>query len=166
MQYNLMYLGDESFTSDPRLISEFHLIRDHEELARVLVDWEFLEEDGKKLYDLVKTLNIEFDEDRKAANAEKASKAKATREKNAQLKAEQEEEEALARQQASLQNQTLNHRAGHNNSSSSRLPTSPARQRTSRENVPPPPEHLTSPRRTRLASSVFSPTRKSKQRRL
>ena len=43
------------------ILSEFHRIREYKMLAELLADWEYLQEDGHELFDLVQLLNVGFD---------------------------------------------------------------------------------------------------------
>ena len=60
------YLPSVSFiplTSLAVLMEQFHLVRDWEALAEIMVDWTYLEEDGHALYELVRWINKECDEE-------------------------------------------------------------------------------------------------------
>ncbi|KAI0319912.1 hypothetical protein OF83DRAFT_1169764 [Amylostereum chailletii] len=59
-----------------RLMNNLTSIRDREALAAVLFDWEFLEDHGDELYNVVKALNREFDEMHEATKQERAGKAR------------------------------------------------------------------------------------------
>ncbi|KAI0318675.1 P-loop containing nucleoside triphosphate hydrolase protein [Amylostereum chailletii] len=61
------------------LLKDFHRVRDREELARILIDWRYLDEDGSALCNLARRLNQEFDERREQVLEERARKAAATR---------------------------------------------------------------------------------------
>ncbi|KAA1474509.1 hypothetical protein DENSPDRAFT_852336 [Dentipellis sp. KUC8613] len=78
------------------ILNHFHLIRDREALAGLLSDWEYLEQDGNKLFNNIKRLNAKFDtqhEERKKAAAKKAA---TTRKRKADEKAASEAAENLA----------------------------------------------------------------------
>ncbi|KAI0050759.1 hypothetical protein FA95DRAFT_1555231 [Auriscalpium vulgare] len=57
------------------LLDSLPLIRDREALARLARGWEFLEEDGGALFDVICSLNTEFDAMRKEAGVEEAEEA-------------------------------------------------------------------------------------------
>ncbi|KAI0309703.1 hypothetical protein OF83DRAFT_1179308, partial [Amylostereum chailletii] len=79
---------DYDFISDPpfslipdkqrrALTSNLAAIRDREALAAALFDWEFLEDCGNTLFDVVKGIHRRFDEIRDEAKQERARKARA-----------------------------------------------------------------------------------------
>ncbi|KAI0038274.1 hypothetical protein FA95DRAFT_1613509 [Auriscalpium vulgare] len=74
-------IPDKTFCA---LLDNFHLIRDREMLANICTEWPSADEHLGELFNVIKASNSIFDEERQEANAVKAQKAKATREKNAQ----------------------------------------------------------------------------------
>lgn len=65
------------------LMAQFHTIRDREALAGILADWEFLDHDLNPLYDWIKTLNNQFDNEHAEARAARNAKSRETRRRKA-----------------------------------------------------------------------------------
>ena len=81
-----MYLPSVSYIpSDMQsaLLTHFHFLRDREALAGILFDWEYLEQDGYKLFKIIKDLNIVFDQEHETKKAETKAKAAETRRRSA-----------------------------------------------------------------------------------
>ena len=71
------------------LMEHFHLVRDREILAEIMEDWIHLETDGHALYELVKRINEEFDQEFVRRREQRNTKAALMCAANAAQKADQ-----------------------------------------------------------------------------
>ena len=74
-------------------MERFHLLRDRESLAEVMIEWKHLEVDGHALFDLIKSINAEFDEEHLRRKKDSAAKGAKTRAANAARKLKEADNE-------------------------------------------------------------------------